>query len=441
MASFNFDDKSVLENLPPTKELIKHYRKRVGTFEDERNELLRRIDDCKLQHREKHKIEHELARREGEVRELQKALSDAHNCLFEERERLLELQKENDELKLREVEDRGKINNLLSLTQPVDDEITYSRNTKPETVGTVELEAGAEGAVRGGLWAQPGAAHTETLLLQVRSLEAQLSEHKKFASERIAALLEDRRIREQEEDTHRLHYEGERYDLQDKLKNTEDLLYRATKDVLKMRQDKQEAETRAAEAGSAIKTAHEGLTRKFQSEQAKLAKKITKRYEDRLRSYKEKLEESMTTMVNMEAAHGALKMNYEKRISELEGSLQTLRKKHKKLEYRRALDLAGFNSDVTQLRQQMTSVDRNLHRMRLIERLEDHQRLDYLLEFLEPPKQIGVGGRKKSSKKAKSKAGPYDVPKTTDLLIDVDKVREDLQNIADRILAVDAEED
>ena len=94
------------------------------------------------------------------------------------------------------------------------------------------------------------------------------------------------------------------------------------------------------------------------------------RYEERLRSYKEKLEESMTTMVNMEAAHGALKMNYEKRIAELEGSLQKLRKKHKQLEYRRALDVAGFNSDVTQLRQQMSSVDRNLHRMRLIERLE-----------------------------------------------------------------------
>ena len=304
----------------------------------------------------------------------------------------------------------------------MEDEITYSTSTKPETLGAHPIEGAetAAGAPVAGTYL--GSAHTETLLLQVRSLEAQLSEHKKFASERIAALLEDRRIREQEEDSHRVHYEGERYDLQDKLKNTEDLLLRATKDVLKMRQQKQDAETQAAEAGSAIKTAHQGLTQRFQSEQAKLAKKITKRYEERLRSYKEKLEESMTTMVNMEAAHGALKMNYEKRISELEASLQKVRKKHKQLEYRRALDLAGFNSDVTQLRKQMSSVDRNLHRMRLIERLEDHQRLDYLLEFLEPPS----GGRsagtrmKKKKKKSKDKAR-YEVPETTDLLIDVDK--------------------
>ena len=411
----------------------------ADTFEDERNELLQRIDDCKLQHREKHKIEHELAKRESEVRELQKALSEAHNCLFEERERLLELQKENDDLKLQEMEDRSKIKHLLSLTQPVEHEITYSRDTKPETASYLSVE-GQEREGEDRTFYLPG-AHTETLLMQVKSLEAQITEHKKFANERIAALLEDRRIREQEEDAHRVHYEGARYDLQDKLKNTEDLLYRATKDVLKMRQEKQEAETRAAEADSAIKTAHEGLTRKFMSEQTKLAKKIKQRYEDRLRSYKEKLEESMTTMVNMEAAHSALKMNYEKRIADLESSLQKLKKKHKQLEYRRALDLAGFNSDVSQLRKQMSSVDRNLHKMRLIERLEDHQRLDHLLEYLEEKPQRLTSGKKSNKKKLKSKQVDYEVPGTTDILVDIDKVRDELQTVADRLLAAVPQED
>ena len=419
----------------------------AGTFEEERNELLQRIDDCKLRHREKHKLEHHLAKRESEIRDLQKALSEAHNCLFEERERLLELQKENDELRLQEMEDRSKIKHLLSLTQPVEDEITYLRETKPETVTLIEGEesdaSGNGGSGKGTGTIYLPAAHTETLLLQVKSLEAQLSEHKKFANERIAALLEDRRIREQEEDSHRIHYEGERYDLQDKLKNTEDLLYKATKDVLKMRQEKQQAETRAAESDSAIRTAHDGLTRKFQSEQTKLAKKVTKRYEERLRSYKEKLEESMSTMVNMEAAHGALKMNYEKRIAELENSLVRLKKKHNQLEYRRALDLAGFNSDVTQLRKQMSSVDRNLHRMRLIERLEDHQRLDDLLEYLEPPKLTGsksVSKKDSKSKKSKNKQH-YEMPGTTEILVDIDKVRDELQVVADRLLAADPDED
>ena len=152
----------------------------------------------------------------------------------------------------------------------------------------------------------------------------------------------------------------------------------------------------------------------------------------------------MSTMVNMEAAHGALKMNYEKRIAELESNLQKLKKKHKQLEYRRALDLAGFNSDVAQLRKQMTSVDGNLHRMRLIERLEDHQRLDYLLEYMEekPQKQRLTSGKKKaSSKKSKSKQVEFEVPGTTDILIDIDKVRDELQMVADRLLEAGPEED
>ena len=49
---------------------------------------------------ELHRLEWEARQRGDEVRELQKALSDAHTYLFEERERLLVLQAENDELRL-----------------------------------------------------------------------------------------------------------------------------------------------------------------------------------------------------------------------------------------------------------------------------------------------------------------------------------------------------
>lgn len=40
----------------------------------------------------------------------------------------------------------------------------------------------------------------DSLLLQIKSLKAQLSEHKTFAHERIAALLEDRRVAEVDAD-------------------------------------------------------------------------------------------------------------------------------------------------------------------------------------------------------------------------------------------------
>ena len=55
------------------------------------------------------------------------ALSDAHTYLFEERERLLQLQATHDDLKLQEVEDRRRIQHLLALHSPMEQEITYSR--------------------------------------------------------------------------------------------------------------------------------------------------------------------------------------------------------------------------------------------------------------------------------------------------------------------------
>jgi coiled-coil domain-containing protein 77 len=51
------------------------------------------------------------------------ALSDAQQFLFEERERLLLLQAENDELKLQEVQDRQRIQQLLAMTQPIEQTI------------------------------------------------------------------------------------------------------------------------------------------------------------------------------------------------------------------------------------------------------------------------------------------------------------------------------
>ena len=72
-----------------------------------------------------HKLQWEQRQREEEIAELQKALSDMQVYLFQERENVLRLYAENDRLKIHELEDRKKIQHLLSLTKPTDTEITY----------------------------------------------------------------------------------------------------------------------------------------------------------------------------------------------------------------------------------------------------------------------------------------------------------------------------
>lgn len=102
-------------------------------FEAERSDLLRRISSCSASASESHGLRCAAQKRADEVRELQQALSAAHVHLFEERDRLLRLQAENDDLRLQEAEDRRRIQHLMSLTNPVDQEITLQPGSDPSS--------------------------------------------------------------------------------------------------------------------------------------------------------------------------------------------------------------------------------------------------------------------------------------------------------------------
>ena len=93
-----------------------------------------------------------MRQREEEISELQKALSDMQVYLFQEREHVLRLYSENDRLKIREVEDRKRIQQLLTLTQPAGGEITYFRkktSQKPVVVQHKNLKTQAQNALEG----------------------------------------------------------------------------------------------------------------------------------------------------------------------------------------------------------------------------------------------------------------------------------------------------
>ena len=102
-------------------------------FENERADLLRRITTCSASAAECHTLRTAAQKRAEEVRELQQALSAAHMHLFEERDRLLRLQAENDELRLQEANDRRRIHHLMSLSNSVDQELTLQAGSAPSS--------------------------------------------------------------------------------------------------------------------------------------------------------------------------------------------------------------------------------------------------------------------------------------------------------------------
>ncbi len=97
-------------------------------------------------------MEWEVRKRESEIVELQKAISDLQIYLFQEREQVLRLYAENDRLKvwlinhkkyfckiliqIQELQDRKKINRLLNLCGVSEEEITYFVK-EPPGVGIV----------------------------------------------------------------------------------------------------------------------------------------------------------------------------------------------------------------------------------------------------------------------------------------------------------------
>lgn len=214
-------------------------------FDVERQDLLDRISCCQASAAESHSLRCEVQKRSEEVRELQQALSTAHMHLFEERDRLLQLQAENDELRLHDMESQQRIQHLTALIDPINQAVTFNRDQDPLSDVVYPQKKGkavGRGAflelsvfymleaccgrsriqafksyemnlLSGRLASQPDAevdqsqrilrtvflpaANSDALRLKVESLQAQLAEQKQLSFERVEALKQDRQLREQ----------------------------------------------------------------------------------------------------------------------------------------------------------------------------------------------------------------------------------------------------
>ncbi len=111
--------------------LLSFYRSRLSSFDEERQEWLRSIELIREKQDLRHKLDWELKKRKEEISDLQRTLSEAKLIIFDERQKSLKLLRENDELKVREIEDRRKIGELLAMTDAVEDEINVFKDLRP----------------------------------------------------------------------------------------------------------------------------------------------------------------------------------------------------------------------------------------------------------------------------------------------------------------------
>ncbi|XP_076863225.1 coiled-coil domain-containing protein 77 [Brachyhypopomus gauderio] len=406
-----------LAHLRPSRELLEFYRQKLAQFDAEHDDLLQLLEKYKSTTEDQHKLRWEVRQREEEIAELQKALSDMQVFLFQEREQALRLYAENDRLKIKELEDRKKIQHLLALVGPDAGEITYFYREPPHKVTipqmklqprTQKYEKAAKpkpGSAREGSKrmskdrvddpnAEQYKKDNHTLLLQVEALQAQLEEQTRLAREQVESLLEDRRIHTEEGHVRNQRDQERISALTDKLQRTQNLLYESTRDFLQLK-----FESRAQEKSWMVEK--DRLLRELDSCQERLREShsfpeqpgpsvapflLSQRTQDSSQTHKEEmraLQEELkqahkladmyreqcvsleTDLAQIREEGDVGKEIFKERSDKMARRLQLMTQRYEALEKRRSMEVEGFKTDIKHLRQKLKDVEKQLFKVTL----------------------------------------------------------------------------
>ncbi|XP_077615335.1 coiled-coil domain-containing protein 77 [Crocuta crocuta] len=394
--------------LCPSQELLEYYQKKMSECEAENEDLLKKLKLYKEACEGRHKLEWDLQQREEEIAELQKALSDMQVCLFQEREHALRLYSENDRLRIRELEDKKKIQNLLALVGTDTGEVTYFFKEPPnkvsifqktiEAVGTCEQNESSSASRTDSKISKRKPAMREkeesseqyqrdiqTLILQVEALQAQLEEQTRLSREQVEGLMEDRRIRIEEIQVHHQRNQDRIKELTKSLHHTQELLYESTKDFLQLRfenQNKEKSwmlekdhlmskikqysmqckkkEDKGRKVWPVIHESHHHQNEYVKSLKDKLIqeKKLSNMYQEQCISLEEEL-------ARIREEEGVRREIFKDRTNKMGRRLQLMTKRYEALENRRILEVEGFKTDIKSLRQRLKDLEQILYKATL----------------------------------------------------------------------------
>ncbi|NXH90727.1 CCD77 protein, partial [Edolisoma coerulescens] len=380
-----------LAHLNPSHELLEYYRKKIADFDEEHEELVKRLEKYKQTYDEQHQLQWEVHHLEEEIAELQKALSDMQVYLFQEKEQVLRLYSENDRLKLRELEDRRRIQQLLSLLGTDDGEVTYFHKEPPHKA--IGMERNTSKPTAKGEKAQSPERYKrddDTLLLQVKALQAQIEEQTRLAKEQVEALLEDRRIQMEEAEVRHRRDQEKIKTITEKLHKTQNLLYESTRDFLQLKFD-----ARANE--KAWMTEKDSLLRKlckdldhlvFSTESgkkkerelkkiiqeddgaSKLHSREIKLLQDKLMQekhlshmYREQCVSLEGEVSRIREERDAGKELFKERSEKMGKRLKLMTQRCEALEKRRSMEVEGFKNDIKHLQQKLKDVEKQIYKV------------------------------------------------------------------------------
>ncbi|XP_007935239.2 coiled-coil domain-containing protein 77 [Orycteropus afer afer] len=393
--------------LCPSQELLEYFQKKMAECETENEDLLKKLELYKNACEGQHKLEWDLQQKEEEIAELQKALSDMQICLFQEREHVLRLYSENDRLRIREVEDKKKIQSLLALVGTDTGEVTYFYKEPPhkvtipqKTIQTVNIRDHSEYSTlkadskinkrRPAMREKEESPeqyqrYIETLILQVEALQAQLEEQTKLSREQVEGLMEDRRICIEEIQVQHQRNQEKIKELTKNLHHTQELLYESTKDFLQLKFENQhkekswmlekdclmskikqyrlqckKKEDKTGKVWPVVHQSHHNQNDYIKTLKDKLTqeKKLSNMYQEQCIS----LEEELARIREEESVRREI---FKDRTNKMGKRLQVMTKRYEALENRRILEVEGFKTDIKTLRQKLKDLEQMLYKTTL----------------------------------------------------------------------------
>ncbi|XP_053410450.1 coiled-coil domain-containing protein 77 isoform X2 [Nycticebus coucang] len=376
--------------LCPSQELMEYYQKKMADFETENEELLKRLEFYREACEGQHKLERDLQQREEEIAELQKALSDMQVCLFQEREHVLRLYSENDRLRIRELEDKKKIQNLLTLVGTDAGEVTYFYKEPPHKVSIFQKTIQTDPKISKRRPAmrereensEPYEREKQILILQVGALQAQLEEQTRLSREQVEGLMEDRQIRIEEIQVLHQRNQDKIKELTKSLHHTQELLYESTKDFLQLKFENQNKEKSWMLEKDHLMSKIKQCRVQCQRKEDKIGKVLPIMHESHhtqneyIKSLKDKLlqEKKLSNMYQVQCVsleeelarireeEGMRREIFKDRTNKMGKRLQIMTKRYEALEHRRILEVEGFKTDIKVLRQKLKDLEQMLYK-------------------------------------------------------------------------------
>ncbi|KAF0299161.1 Coiled-coil domain-containing protein 77 [Amphibalanus amphitrite] len=420
------DVQKLIQQLPPSDDLLEYYRAKTDQFQRRLEGLTDRLDQYRAAVEDAHELQEQLTARDTELSQLQQAISDMQVYVFQERDQVLRLHSENDRLKIQEVEDRRKIDVLLSLSGTTESSLTYFikeldegklvRQHLPPQLKEFAKELNRKNRLDAGdgdVDAKP-VPDAATLQLELGCVRAQLEERTRLAREERQALLDDRRVSAEERQAERAKRDQRLAAYNAKLHETQKLLYSASRDLLRMHSEHQQRERswmaekdqllreremlcqnlsvrlparceRGSQAEPAPgRSAASGPDRadrpatanvavmaraNFQTAYQKLRQRATElmhQLEDantRCAQYREQCTRLEKFVAEVRDARETDREEFKERLSRMRDSVLTMKNRYDELERRRRLEAEGFRSDVRLLRGDVRALERKLGKL------------------------------------------------------------------------------